>query len=132
MVEQPRQTRRRAQGLQHKLLRDQKEAGKWWEVDDAQVSEMAPLPQGLQAAVYALFLQRAVAWCEAICGCLVDDAPCPVQRWHPQGHSGFHSCEFLRPLPPDLQPVPGGPEFREERRCWRRNARLWPVGSGRS
>ena len=76
-------------------------AGKWWAINDAQATVMAPMPQGVQAAVYALFLQRAAARREAICGRLEDDVPCPVQCWHPQGHRGFHSYECLHTLPPD-------------------------------
>ena len=75
--------------------------GKWWAIDDAQVTEVALAPQGAQAAVYALFLQRTAARCTAVCGRLEDDAPCPVQCWHPQGHRGFHSFECLHTLPPD-------------------------------
>ena len=50
--------------------------GAWWRIDDARATGMAPMPQGVRAAaVYALFLQRAVARCTAVCGRLEDDAP---------------------------------------------------------
>ena len=82
-------------------------AGAWWRLDDARATGMAPMPQGVRtAAVYALFLQRAVARCEAVCGRLVDDVPCPVQCWHPRGHVGYHFFECLHTLPPDPPAMP--------------------------
>ena len=76
-------------------------AGKWWAINDAQTTVTEPLPQEVQAAVYALFFQRAAARCRATCARLEDGAPCTFQCWRPQGHRGFHSYECMHTLPPN-------------------------------